>query len=333
MLYLDASTVADLCRTIDPLEVVTSAFLAVRSGDAAVSPEASLRWTSPDGTAARSLALPARHGDAYGLKVINACIGNISRGLPRAHGLVVLFDPRTAAPSCLLEGGRISALRTAAVSLVALNAVRDLAGIRAVAFLGCGRQAMTHAELLAARAPLTDVYLFDLDAERSAAFAADLAPRWPGTRIEVVPRAQDAVRQATVTFAATTTTTPYVELSWLPAGAVFVNVSLDDATDELLLGCDHLFVDDWMLVSEDDSRLLGRLVRAGRCRGPGEAPPPGGRRVDAELPTLLAGEYPRVVSPSDRVVVNPFGMGIHDIALAAQVYAAARQRSLGLSLP
>ncbi|WP_157367944.1 hypothetical protein [Alloactinosynnema sp. L-07] len=45
-------------------------------------------------------------------------------------------------------------------------------------------------------------------------------------------------------------------------------VSLDDATEELLLGCDHLFVDDWTLVSDDDTRLLGRLAGAGRVAGP-----------------------------------------------------------------
>lgn len=142
MLYLDGSTVAELCRTVDPLEVVTSALLAVRSGDAAVGPEASLRWTSSDGTAARSLALPARHGDARGL----------------------------------------------------------------------------------------------------------------------VGSAQDAMRRATVTFAATTTTTPYVELSWLRPGAVFVNVSLDDATEGLLLGCDHLFVDDIALAARVQAAALERSV-------------------------------------------------------------------------
>ncbi len=333
LLYLDAAEVADLCEEIDPLEVVATAFLAVRSGEAEVAEEAALRWQAPDGTAARSLVLPARHGHVYGCKIINACLGNIDRGLPRAHGLVVLHDHETAAPVAILEAGRISALRTAAVSLVAVDAIRGLETVRHAAFLGCGRQSATHAELLAARAPLERVAVFDLDPDRSAAFAADLERRAPAAEVAVAASPRSALEGAAVAIAATTTTTSYVPPEWLDPGATFVNVSLDDATEELLLGCDHLFVDDWHLVSEDDTRLLGRLAGAGRVAGPGEAAPQGGRGVDADIATLVAGAYERPIAPELRVVVNPFGMGVHDVALAGRVYEAARARQAGTPLP
>jgi ornithine cyclodeaminase len=114
---------------------------------------------------------------------------------------------------------------------------------------------------------------------------------------------------------------------------VFLNVSLDDATEELLLGCDHLFVDDWHLIAEDQTRLLGRLATAERVTGPAEPGRPGARRVDADLATLLSGGYERPIAPTDRVVVNPFGMGVHDIAIAARVYAAATHDGVGTRLP
>jgi ornithine cyclodeaminase/alanine dehydrogenase-like protein (mu-crystallin family) len=333
LLYLDAAQVAELRTAIDPLEVVTDAFLAVRAGRAAVAPEAALRWVAPDGTAARSLILPARHTDSYGCKIINACLGNLSRGLPRAHGLVVLFDPVTAAPVCILEAGQISAVRTAAVSLAALRAVRDLSGVRRVAFLGSGRQSQTHLELLTARAPVQAVTVHDIDPARAGALADRARQLVPAAVVRVAGAPEAAVREAEVTVAATTTTTAYVPLGWLPEGAVFINVSLDDATEDLLLGCEHLIVDDWDLVRHDDTRLLGRLARSGRVTGPDEAPPAGGRKVDADLPTLLSGAYRRPIARADRVVVNPFGMGVHDIALAARIYAAARERGLGTRLP
>jgi N-[(2S)-2-amino-2-carboxyethyl]-L-glutamate dehydrogenase len=331
LLYLDSAAVAELCETLDPVEAVTAAFLAVRAGQAGVAAEAALRWTAPDGNAARSLVLPAHHAGVYGCKIINASLGNVDRGLPRAAGLIMLFDQDTAAPVCLMEGARISALRTAAVSVAALGAVRQ-EGVTSVAFLGGGRQSRTHLELLAARGRLTEVTVYDVDPLRGQAFAKHAAELLPAVTIEVAETARAAVRAAHVTIAATTTTVPYVDLDWLPRGAVLVNVSLDDATEKLLLECDHLFVDDWHLVSDDDTRLLGRLASAGLVTGPGEPAPPGGRAVDADIATLLAGAGPRPVTPSDRVVVNPFGMGVHDIALAAQVHAAARNRDAGLWL-
>jgi ornithine cyclodeaminase/alanine dehydrogenase-like protein (mu-crystallin family) len=329
--YLDGATVASLCARIDPLEVVTEAFLAVRAGRSGVAAEAALRWTAPDGTAARSLILPARHEDTYGCKIINACLGNVDRGLPRAAGLILLYDQETAAPVCIMEGAHISALRTAAVSVAALRAVRPLSTVDRVALLGCGRQARTHLDLLAANGAVESVIAYDLSPSRAAALAEDLRESRPEIKVEIVTDPEPAVRSAPVTFAATTTTTSYVPLAWLPEGSVFLNVSLDDAAEDVLMGAEHLFVDDWHLVSEDDTRLLGRLARAGRATAPGTTAP-GARQVDADLATLLSGAYSRPIAPTDRTVINPFGMGVHDVALATRVYTTARDADTGTLL-
>lgn len=333
LLYLTAAEVVALCRTVDPIDAVTDAFRAVRAGTAGIAPEAALRWQAPDGTAARSLVLPAHYGDAYGCKIINACIGNISRGLPRAHGLITLFDPETAAPVCIMDAGHVSALRTAAVSVAALVAVRDPGTVGRVAFLGCGRQAATHLDVLLTRAKPAEVTVHDADRGRADAFAAEVRGLLPAAAVRVAHTPEDAVRAADVVIAATTTNTPYVHLSWAGPGSVFINVSLDDATEDLLLGCEHLFVDDWHLVADDSTRLLGRLASAGRVTGPGDPGRDGARRVDADLPTLLSGGYARTIAPTDRIVVNPFGMGVHDIAIAARVYAAATHERAGTPLP
>ncbi|MER6447508.1 ornithine cyclodeaminase [Streptomyces venezuelae] len=329
--YLDGATVASLCARIDPLRAVTEAFLAVRANRSGVATEAALRWTAPDGAAARSLVLPAWHDGAYGCKIINASLGNVDRGLPRAAGLILLYDAETAEPVCIMEGAQISALRTAAVSVAALRAVRPLPTVERVALLGCGVQARTHLGLLAAHGAVKSVIVHDLSPARCDAFAEELRASLPGIDVEITADPEAAVRSAPVTLATTTTTTSYVPLAWLPEGSVFLNVSLDDAHEDVLLGAEHLFVDDWHLVSEDDTRLLGRLARAGRATAPGTEAP-GARQVDADLATLLSGAYTRPITATDRTVINPFGMGVHDVALASHVYALAREEDAGLQL-
>ena len=331
LLYLDAAQVAEACRHLDPVGVVTEAFLAVRAGRAAVAPEAALRWTAPDGTAARSLVLPAHQDTAYGCKIINACIGNPDRGQPRASGLILLFDPETASPVCVMDAAHISALRTAAVSVAALSAARGPGRSARVGFLGCGALARAHAELLLTHRPVDHVTVHDVVGERAEALASWLRDRFQ-VSVGTAGEAAGAMAGTDVVIAATTTTVAYADASWLAEGATFVNVSLDDATEDLLLTADHLFVDDWSLVSHDTTRLLGRLARAGRVTGPGQQPPPQGRAVDADLATLLAGDYERPVQPRDRVVINPFGMGVHDIAFAARVYEHARDHDTGTRL-
>ena len=333
--YLDGSDVESLCRDLPVVDLVRTTLVAYGQGDAGLAAEAALRWITPGGQSARSLILPAWADGAYGAKIINASLGNISNGLERASGLIILNDPETARPVCVLEGGRISALRTAGVTVAAVAALQDLTQIGSVAFLGAGRQAAVHLNLLAAECPaLKRVSVFDIVAPRAHRFAA-LMNNDPECKAFVQPATtpRHAVMDAELIVAVTTTTEPYVEPDWLSPGAIFANVSLDDATEALLVNCDHLFVDDWDLICADDHRLLGKLARAGHVVGPGEVAAPGARAVDADLPTLVSGGYRRPVRSTDRIVINPLGMGVNDIALAATIHTMARNAGRGRLLP
>ncbi|MFG2457201.1 ornithine cyclodeaminase [Streptomyces sp. NPDC048523] len=332
--YLTGDQVDELSRGLPIVDLVRDTLLAFRRGTAGLTPEAALRWTTPMGDSARSLILPGWSGTGYGCKIINSSLGNHERGITRAAGLIVLADPETAHPSCVMEGARISALRTAGVSLAAVQAARRLTSVTSVAFLGCGRQARAHLQLLMAECPgLERVLLYDRDPAAREELAAECREAAPAVDVRGVEQARQAVAGAGLVIAATTTTESYVELDWLHEGGTFVNVSLDDASEGLLTGCDHLFVDDWELVSGDDHRLLGRLAGSGRVTGPGSTPPAGSRAVDAELPALVAGEYTRPIEARDRVVINPFGMGVHDIALADVIHARAVAGGVGTRLP
>jgi N-[(2S)-2-amino-2-carboxyethyl]-L-glutamate dehydrogenase len=147
----------------------------------------------------------------------------------------------------------------------------------------------------------------------------------------VADSAEAAVRGAGVILAVTTTTTGYIHLDWLEPGSLLLNVSLDDPLPEVVFGVDRIVVDDWHLVSQDKHRLLGRMCRAGRLRGPLDESPPRAdvRRVDAELGWILIGREPARLSPAERILVNPFGLSIEDIALAAEVRQVACRRGLG----
>lgn len=93
--------------------------------------------------------LPARHGGSYLCKIINACVRNPDRGLPRAYGQIVIFDPETATPVCVMDTIYICAVWAAAVSVAAVRTVRPVDRVRRVTFLlGCGRPARAHLDPL-----------------------------------------------------------------------------------------------------------------------------------------------------------------------------------------
>jgi ornithine cyclodeaminase/alanine dehydrogenase-like protein (mu-crystallin family) len=328
---LTADDVAAVLGGLDAVAVVRDTLAAHAHGDTTLPDEAYLTWHTPSGAFARSLALPgAVWGErpAIGLKVINSSLENPGRGLPRAQGLTLLFDPETARPVAMMPAAAISATRTAAYTALSarLLAVGD---VRRIAVLGCGALARTHVDLLAAERPDARFVLHDLLPDRAAALADEVGATSTAD-------AREAVEGAGVVVCTTTTTQGYIELDWLAPGALVAHVSLDDLLPGAVLGAELLMVDDWGLVAADDRRILGRMWRRGEVVGPaGQRHDPdhtGGRAVDATLADVVAGSHPGRASADDRIVSNPFGMGVLDVALAAEVLRGARSEDRGSPL-
>jgi N-[(2S)-2-amino-2-carboxyethyl]-L-glutamate dehydrogenase len=302
-------------------------------GAARVGDEGTLRWSPAEGQSARTLNMPGllTAPGVVGTKIINANTGNPDRGLPRADGLTLLFDPRTARPSVIMQAAEISALRTAAVSTLAARHLRT-GSPDTLALLGAGKIAETHAVLMAQHLDLDRMLIYDRIPDRGQVLAEKLRAMDGRFRRVTTAAAEDAVRQASVVVAATTTTTAYVPYGWMARGTTVINVSLDDIDADAYLRSDLLYVDDWQLITADTRRLLGRLARAGKVSGPGEPAPASGRSVTGTIGELLAGKCPGRESAEQTVLVNPFGMAIEDLALAHAVYAAAEARGLGTRL-
>jgi ornithine cyclodeaminase/alanine dehydrogenase-like protein (mu-crystallin family) len=327
LLYLSAGQVARALDDIDVVEPVAAALRAHAGGRTVLPSEAHLAWERWNGPA-RSLSMPGLLDGCPGVKIINANPANPARGLPRASGLIVLFDIDTAEPICVLEAARISCLRTAAVSAIAAAAL-GRHPIQRLALLGAGALAHGHIELLAGRLPeLDEIRVYDRDPARAAALAADI----PDPRIVTCRSAERAVRGAQLVIPVTTTRRGYICHHWLDPGALLVNVSLDDPLPELVLQADKLFVDDWQLIVEDRRRLLGRMARAGQVRGPGD-PPSGARAIDGELGQVLTDTCAGRTRDEEIIVLNPFGLAIEDLALAQAVHQHALEHGLGTTLP
>ena len=324
ILYLCAREVARALERVDVVEAVASALAAHARGESVLPAEAHLAWEHA-GRPLRSLSMPGAVEGWPGVKLINASPGNAARGLPRASGLTVLFEEATGRPAAVLEGARISCLRTAAATAMAVDLL-GAAPIRRMALLGAGALARCHLELLLPRLPeLRDVRLYDVDAARAEALAAEVGPaRARGS-------AAEAIRGADLVVAVTTARSGYIRHGWLAPGALVVNVSLDDALPEVVLRADRVFVDDWALVAADPHRLLGGMIRAGRIRSP-DGPGDGARPIDGELGEILIGARPGRSRPEEIILVNPFGLAIEDIAVARRVYRRALQLGLGTSL-
>jgi N-[(2S)-2-amino-2-carboxyethyl]-L-glutamate dehydrogenase len=334
--YLARADVEHAARSVDAVPVIRRALLLHAAGRTTLPEEAYLGWHTADGSPARSLALPGMlHGDhpAAGLKIINSSLGNIARGIQRAQGLTVLFDPQTAHPVAILEAATLSALRTAAYT--ALSVSELAASAHRVAIIGCGVLGQTHAELLHRADPESEFVLYDKAADRLAAAAEAISAG--KTACHAATSAEAAIRGSSVVVTTTTTTEGYIPYEWLSPGTLIAHVSLDDVLPDVVARADLVLVDDWSLVRDDSRRLLGRLYRAGKladprpsATGPAAA---GARAVDGTLADVIAGQHPGRTRPEEVILSNPFGMGILDVALAAEILRAAESAGLGIEVP
>lgn len=333
VLFLRRSEVARCLNDFDPVDVVRASLLAHRSGRTVLPSEAYLPWTSPQGEECRSISMPgAIRGPSddyvYGMKIINAGVSNPERGIERAGGLGLCFDSRTARIAVVMEVGLLSAVRAAAVTALAVEAT-GYGAIESLGVVGCGTQARMHLALLLARHPrIRRVMLFDKREDAAQALCAALATRHPDVTFTVGSSVVTTMNTEAVLFL-TTATKGYVQPDWIAPGSLIVNVSLGDLADDVLLGADSLYVDDLKLITENPRRPLGRLINEGRIA---IASADGEPAVTAAIADLLDA---RIVPPrpsSGWVIVNPFGIGVLDVALFAAVHTQAVRTGIGQHL-
>jgi ornithine cyclodeaminase len=329
---LDRAATAQCVRRLDPVAVVADVLERHAAGGTVLPAEGYLPWTNAAGAACRSLAmLGGLLGDrpVYGMKLINAAVDNPGRGLERAGGLGLLFDPRTARPALLVEAGHLSAVRTAAYTLLSLRHLGP-AGWDRVALVGCGTLARAHLQLLARYHPgLQEAVVTDVSPERAWRLAEWAAGAVPEVRVRCAGSAAAAVRDCPVVVTVTTSSTPYLGTDAFAPGTFVAHVSLDDLRSEVFLAAEAVFVDDVELVRDNPRRILGRLMADGVVAAPGAGP---GRPLAGTLADVLAGRRP-AVRPRDGVVVsNPFGMAVLDVGLYAAVGEVAAAAGIGTDL-
>jgi ornithine cyclodeaminase len=154
---------------------------------------------------------------AFGAKLLSVFHNNFARGVQSHQGVVVLFDPETGAAICVVHAGEITAIRTAAASAVATDALAR-ADARRLTILGYGEQAGTHARAIREVRQLESITVWGRSPDRTQAFAdrihAELA-----IPVFAARDAEEAVSEADIICTVTAAREPILEGKWVQPGA------------------------------------------------------------------------------------------------------------------
>lgn len=218
MLLLDRATVLDLLDPVELIDAVAVAMADLSAGRATAPP----RIAAPAGSAGLLATMPA-HCPGLGVlaaKLLTVYPDNAAAGHPVHQALIAVFDPATGAPTAIMDGDAITALRTAAGSALSARLLaRPDAEVLAV--IGTGPVSHAHARLVATARPFREIRVAGRDPAKVDALARDLA----GHGIEARPCAVDAALDgADVVCTATSTVEPIVRADRLTEGAHVASV-------------------------------------------------------------------------------------------------------------
>lgn len=152
---------------------------------------------------------------AGGVKIVNVTPGNVGRGLPAVTASYLLFDAVTGEHKALLDGGELTARRTAAVAAVAAQRLARTDAHRLL-LIGSGRIGGELAFAYRAVRDIRHVQVYSpthANAERLAHHLRD-----NGFDAAVCDDLQSGVNQADIVACATLSHEPIVKGTWLRPG-------------------------------------------------------------------------------------------------------------------
>jgi ornithine cyclodeaminase len=248
----------------------------------------------------------------FGAKLISVFAGNFAKGRQSHQGVVVLFDPDSGAPVCVAHAGEITAIRTAAASAVATDALARPEA-RRLAVLGYGEQAATHIRAIAAVRPLRQVRVWGRSTERAAAFAAAMRGE-----LEIDVAASDvgsAVAEADIVCTVSAAFDPILEGAWVRPGT-HVNVVGSSYAGPAEIDNDLVARSRFIVDSRE-----GVMAQGGEFRRAREAGLIGDDHIAAEIGEVLAGRIAGRQSAEQITVYKSLGHVVQDLASAWALYA------------
>ncbi|TIP52560.1 MAG: ornithine cyclodeaminase family protein [Mesorhizobium sp.] len=226
-------------------------------------------------------------------------------------------------PVALIDGGELTAWRTAAASAVATTAL-SRPDSSTLTVLGYGEQARRHVEAISQVRPIRAVHVWGRDPAKAQRFAQSLSVA--GFKAQAHREAGEAVSGADIICTTTSSERPVLFGKWLHPGMQINAVGASVAScRELDLECvrrSKIWVD----------YLPMALVAAGELAEAIESGHIGRDHIRGEIGEVLAGTKPGRAGDADITLYRSLGVPAQDIELANLVYARARDAGLGTSI-
>ena len=316
--FITDADVAALAQWGDAVEALRAAYARPMT-PAMVPPRTMARG---DGFWLRGLCAVSPSGEYMGCKLIAA-----SSKIKRASYLVSLFDQRTMELAALIDGNRITDIRTAATAVVAVNALAKAGPLR-VGVIGSSALARNTLLALSAVREIAAVRVFSPSPDNRQRYADDFRASH-GFDIAAVGSPAEAVAHADVVLCAARSRdeSPVFLGEWLVPGMVVVSVGStlpeQREVDVEAMRRATLIVAD---MAEEIVHDTGDAIVAIK-----EGVDVAAKTV--ELADVVGGRVPGRRSPDDIVFYKSVGTALQDVVTAEMLLRAALATQRYVAMP
>ncbi len=272
----------------------------------------------PDKADATLLLMPAwQSGIYFGVKLTSVFPGNADTGLPAVSATYLLSDGKTGSPLALVDGGELTARRTAAASALAADylARKNAATLTMV---GTGRLSANLIEAHCTTRQIETVTLWGRNFEKAKNNAQELREKL-GVKVVAEQSLPKAVKHADIVSVATLSNDPLIQGEWLSDGCHLDLVggftpNMREANDTAV-SRSRIFVDT----------RAGAMKEAGDLTIPlanGTLKP---EEVQADLYDLTRGNNIGRISDNEITYFKSVGTALEDLAGAILAYENSKE--------
>lgn len=313
-LLLNKENVGSLIRMGEVIGTVEEAYKAFNSGQVNQPPYTCIHLP-PSG----EIDFKISHSAANEIISMKASSGGFpnnptDHGVPSGMGTVLLFDARSCALICVMDGSLLTGLRTGAAGAVSVK-VLARQNARKITSIGTGNQARMQIRAIHEVMKIEEIHAWDHHPENLARYKVDIEREF-SIPVVMARSMQAAVEQADILITTTRGKGALVEAAWVQPGTHIVAMGTDTYGKQEL---------------EPEIFRHAKIVNdsTAQCIEKGETWHPLNQNIitqadiHAEIGEILLGKKPGRETDHEITIFDSTGMAIQDNTTAAKIYRNA----------
>ena len=269
------------------------------------------------------LLMPGFIKSVMGTKLVSVFPGNAILDKPVLHGLMVLNDSETGEPIAIINGSKLTAMRTGAVGA---TAIKHLAGKNAniLGIIGAGVQAFHQAIMALSKQSFKKLIICDFNPKKTSDFKKEIEIRFEEIDVCIEQNPNILVQKSDVIITATTSETPVFETNGFDIqNKTFIGIgSYKPNMQELPLSLFNLL-----------NTVYVDTMHARQESGDIKIPIEKGIIADRNIVPFCSLLTNKAVIKRDSVYLfKSVGMALFDLTVAQTIYKKVQEKGLGIKV-